>query len=89
MAILRDGDGVAAQIIMGFGVNPGMLYNSLIPDFAQEQGGTAKAGRKKDTKTGRYKESNNLVILTISYNSKIVFLVNIPDLTYIFSYSHL
>jgi len=51
MAILRDGDGVAAQIIMGFGVNPGMLYNSLIPDFAQEQGGTAKAGRKKDTKT--------------------------------------
>ena len=51
MAILRDGEGVAAQIIMGLGVNPGVLYNSLIPNIAREQGGTAKGGKNKDTKT--------------------------------------
>lgn len=51
MAILRDGEGVAAQIIMGLGVNPGVLYNSLIPNIAREQGGSAKGGKNKDTKT--------------------------------------
>ena len=51
MAILRDGEGVAAQIIMGLGVNPGVLYNSLVPNIAREQGGSAKGGKNKDTKT--------------------------------------
>ena len=51
MAILRDGDGVGAQILVGLGINPATLYNSLIPDLEQENSTGANSGRKKDTKT--------------------------------------
>jgi len=51
MAIIRDGDGVGAQIIVSLGINPATLYNSLVPDFGGENAKTSAGTKKKDTKT--------------------------------------
>lgn len=48
-AILRDGDGVAAQIISSFGVNMQMLYQEIMSDMSGDAA-VANAAAKKQTK---------------------------------------
>ena len=51
MAILRDGDGVGAQILISLGVNPSTLYNMLSQDVSSESGASPAGKAKKATKT--------------------------------------
>ena len=51
MAIIRDGDGVAAQILHMLGVNLGEFYTSTVNSIDNESFSPPQASKKKDTKT--------------------------------------
>ena len=51
MAVIRDGDGVAAQILHSLGVNLGEFYSSTINSIDNESFSKPQTAKKKDTKT--------------------------------------
>ena len=69
MAILRDGDGVGAQILVSLGVNPSTLYNMLSQDVSSESG-SSSAGKAKKLLTSSaeilpsLREKTNLIRLS-------------------------
>lgn len=51
MAIVRDGDGVAAQILNSLGINPGEFYSSTVNSIDKESFSKPQNNKKKDNKT--------------------------------------
>ncbi len=51
MAVIRDGDGVAAQILNSLGVNLGEFYSSTVNSIDNESFSQPQTNKKKDTRT--------------------------------------
>ena len=51
MAIVRDGDGVAAQILNSLGINPGEFYSNTVNSIDKESFSKPQTNKKRDNKT--------------------------------------